>query len=59
MLQWLTANAGTIIICLVLALIVTGIIISVIKDKKKGRQTCGNNCAHCALSGKCHFQQHN
>ena len=54
MLDWLGANIGTILIIAVLTLIVVLIIRSMIKDKKQGRSSCGNNCAHCAMAGACH-----
>ena len=54
MFAWIAENIGTIIICLVLILIVALIIVNLIKDKKKGKTTCGNNCAHCAMAGSCH-----
>ncbi|MBQ6543271.1 MAG: FeoB-associated Cys-rich membrane protein [Clostridia bacterium] len=57
MLQWLSANLGTILVCVVLAFIVAGVIRSLIKDKRKGKSACGNNCAHCAMAGKCHPSQ--
>lgn len=57
MLQWLSANLGTILVCVVLAFIVVGVIRSLIKDKRKGKSACGNNCAHCAMAGKCHPSQ--
>ena len=48
MLAFLKANYLTILIILVLVAIVVGIICSIVKDKKAGRNTCGANCAHCA-----------
>ena len=54
MLAWLSANIGTIIVALVLAVIVALIIISAVKNKKKGKSSCGCNCAHCAMAGSCH-----
>ena len=54
MFAWIAENIGTIIICLVLILIVALIIVKLIKDKKKGKTTCGTNCAHCAMAGSCH-----
>ncbi len=56
-MQWITDNAGTILVCIVLIFIVAGIIRSLIKDKKRGKSSCGNNCAHCAMAGKCHNTQ--
>ena len=54
MLAWLSKNIATIIICLVLAVIVALIIYNLVKDKKKGKSSCGCNCAHCAMAGSCH-----
>lgn len=54
MLAWLSNNIATVIISLVLAVIVALIIFSLAKNKKKGKSSCGCNCAHCAMSGSCH-----
>lgn len=54
MLAWINENIITIMICTVLAAIVCAIIISLVHNKKKGKSSCGCNCSHCALSGKCH-----
>ena len=56
MFSWIAANIGTILICLVLLLVVTAIIVCLVRDKKKGKPSCGGNCAHCAMSGSCHKQ---
>lgn len=53
MLSWIVANLGTIIVSVVLILIVTGIIIVMIRDKKQGKSTCGGNCAHCKMCAGC------
>ena len=45
---------GTVIVGAILAVIVIAIAVKLIKDKKKGKTSCGNNCAHCAMAGKCH-----
>lgn len=54
MFAWISANIGTIIICAVLVLIVAAIIFKLVMDKRKGKSSCGCNCAHCAMSGTCH-----
>lgn len=51
---WITENIGTILISAVLLLVVVLIIRKLVKDKKKGKSSCGCNCAHCAMSGSCH-----
>ncbi len=56
MLDKLINNMSTIIILIILAVIVYFIIKKLINDKKAGKSSCGNNCAHCAMAGKCHPQ---
>ena len=54
MLEWLSNNWGNmLIIALVLALVALAVI-SMIRDKKAGKSSCGCNCANCAMAGKCH-----
>lgn len=54
MLEWLSNNWGNIlIIAFVIALVVLAVI-SMIRDKKAGKNSCGCNCAKCAMAGKCH-----
>lgn len=55
MFHWLAANWGTILICVVLAAIVAGIVIKIVKDKKAGKSSCGCNCKTCG--GACHACQ--
>ena len=54
MLSWLSANIGTVLVVAVLILIVALIVRSMLRDKKAGRSSCGNNCAHCQMAGQCH-----
>ncbi len=44
MAAWLTAHLATVLICLVLAAIVVLILLSLIRDRKKGKSSCG--CVH-------------
>jgi len=53
-MTWLMNNMGTIIAALVLIAVVTLIVVKFIRDKKKGKSSCGCNCAHCAMAGQCH-----
>ena len=57
MLAWIVSNIWTIVICAVLAAIIVAIIVSIVKDKKKGKSSCGCNCAHCAMADSCHGQK--
>ena len=54
MLQWISANIGTILISLVLLAVVALIIRSMVHDKKQGKSSGGGNCAGWAACGACH-----
>ena len=54
MFAWIAENIWTIIICAALILIVASIIVGLVKNKKKGKSSCGCNCADCAMAGSCH-----
>lgn len=54
MLNWIANNMATILISLGLLIIVFAIIVKLVKEKKKGKSSCGCNCAHCAMAGSCH-----
>ena len=45
---------ATVIISLVLAAIVAGIIVKMIKNKKEGKSSCGCGCGSCPMSSECH-----
>ena len=53
-LNWLAQNYGTILICAIIIAIFALLIVSLIRDKKAGRSSCGGSCAGCAMSGCCH-----
>ncbi len=54
MFAWIGDNLLTIGILLVLGAAVFAIVFSLIRDRKKGRSSCGSGCAHCPMAGKCH-----
>jgi len=54
MFAWLIANLGTIILILVIAAIVGLIIFNMVKNKKRGKSSCGCNCCNCPNSDSCH-----
>ena len=49
---------GTFIVGAILIIIVGLIVAGMIRDKKKGKSTCGGSCGHgcggCAMNGSCH-----
>lgn len=53
-MTWIINNIGTIIVALVIIAIVALIVAKLVQDKKKGKPSCGCNCAHCAMAGQCH-----
>lgn len=57
MLSWLSQYLGTIIICLVLVVVFGLLLWSLIRDKKKGKSSCGGCCSSCAMG--CHCQAAN
>lgn len=57
MLGWIAANFSTIIVCAVLIAVLAAIIASMLRDKKKGKSSCGCGCANCAMSGTCHHEK--
>lgn len=54
MLTWISENIATIIICAVLIAVVAAVIGKMVRDKKKGKSSCGCGCANCAMNGSCH-----
>lgn len=57
MFDFISQNIGTIIVFLAVAAIVASIMIGMIRNKKKGKSSCGGSCGGCALSDKCHPRQ--
>lgn len=54
MLAWICGNISTIVVCVVLIAVVALIIAGMVREKKKGKSSCGCGCANCPMSGSCH-----
>ena len=54
MIEFLSANMGTIFVILILAAVVGMIILNLKKDKKSGKSSCGCGCGGCPNSALCH-----
>ena len=52
MFAFLSEQWGTILAALVLLGLVCAVIVTMIRNKKKGKSTCG--CSGCAMDGVCH-----
>lgn len=57
MLTWISGNIATIIICAVLIAVVAAVIGKMVRDKRKGKSSCGCGCEGCAMSGSCHSKK--
>ena len=54
MLDFIVDNLGTILITVVLVTILAAIVVKLVREKRKGKSSCGGNCSHCALGGSFH-----
>lgn len=50
-MEWLSANMGTIVVSLILAVIIVLDIRKIMHDRRKGIKSCGMNCPGC--TGSC------
>lgn len=53
-MSFIIENIGTIIIGLIVFVLIVGIVVKLVKDKKKGKTSCGCGCSNCPSSGICH-----
>lgn len=54
MFAWLQQYSGTILVCLILAVVFGLLIRSLLRSKKEGKSSCCGGCAGCAMAGHCH-----
>lgn len=47
-------NLSTIIVAGIVAIAFISIVVTNIKNKKKGKSSCGGGCSGCSLNGSCH-----
>ena len=57
MIEWISANAGTLIVLAVLLILVALAVVKMVRDRKQGKSTCGMGCGGCPMSGTCHKKQ--
>lgn len=58
MLTWISQNLATILISAALIVILALVVAVLIRDKRKGKSSCGGNCAHCPMGGCAGHQGH-
>ncbi|MEE1155588.1 MAG: FeoB-associated Cys-rich membrane protein [Acutalibacteraceae bacterium] len=56
MIEWLSANIGTIIVGAIVLAILLLVVCYLLKNRKQGKTSCGCNCSGCPMSGSCHKQ---
>ena len=54
MFAWLAENYITVTAAAAVAAIIAGAVVSLVRNKRKGRSSCGCGCANCPMSGACH-----
>ena len=54
MFTWIMENMTTIIISAVLIIVVAVIIAGMVRNKRRGKSSCGCGCAGCSMNGACH-----
>ena len=53
MVNWISANTGNIIAIVILAAVVAAIVTNLVKQKKRGKSSCGCSCSSCPMGGSC------
>lgn len=56
MFAWIASHIAVCLIVLALIAAVAGAIAVLVRDKKKGKSSCGGNCSCCPMGGACHKQ---
>ena len=54
MFNWISENIGNIIAIVILAAVIAAIVIHLIKQKKRGKSSCGCRCGSCPMKNSCH-----
>ena len=54
MFHWISENTGNIIAMVILAAVVAAIVINLVKQKKRGKSSCGCSCGSCLMKNSCH-----
>ena len=53
MWTWIIENYVTIIALAAVLLLIAGAILILARDRKKGKSSCGCNCANCPMGSSC------
>lgn len=47
----------TVLVVAIIIAIISLAVFSIVRDKKKGKCSCGNSCSSCAMNGACHTKR--
>ncbi|GHV02734.1 hypothetical protein FACS1894211_14750 [Clostridia bacterium] len=53
MFKWIAENWGTVLAGFIVLSLLASVVVKMIRDKKKGKRSCGCNCVHCPKAGGC------
>ena len=56
MLQWFADNWGTVAVGRAVLALAAAAVLTLRKDKKQGKHSCGGNCGCCPAACNCHKQ---
>lgn len=51
--DWIEANAATLLVGAGVLLAILGVVLHLVREKKKGKSACGCGCAGCASREQC------
>lgn len=54
MFEFIVNNLSTILVGSGTAAVLVGIALKILRDKRKGKSSCGSSCAGCPSAGMCH-----
>lgn len=57
MIEWIKGNLPTIFVAAVIAALIILAVIKLVRDKKKGKPSCGGCCGGCSMAGFCHGEE--
>ncbi|MDD6395228.1 MAG: FeoB-associated Cys-rich membrane protein [Firmicutes bacterium] len=53
MMEFLAAHSGTVVVAVIIAAVVALIVVNMVRDRKKGKSSCGCGCSNCPSAGMC------
>ncbi|MBO6060706.1 MAG: FeoB-associated Cys-rich membrane protein [Clostridia bacterium] len=54
MFKWIAENWLTLAVSAGVAAIIAASVAALVRQKKRGKTTCGCGCANCPMAGQCH-----